>query len=156
MLALALLCARSTALITPHAPKHLPARLAAGRFGGDARAARANVDKYASGRAVRATDLGGRFVLTPDTSAAAVARAGVSRALPRRASRGGCREDAPSRVSPPQVAFVAFECVLAAQKCPAKTAGDLCGIETIRDWNPDLTTGGVPRGRPRRASRGLW
>jgi len=105
--------AKSAAFLTPRGPGQHHTLRAAKRFGGEARAAKAALDPYSTGRAVRATNINGRDVLTPDTSAAAV------------------------------ILFVAFECVLSAQKCAGKTSGDLCGLETIRDWNPDLTTGAV-------------
>lgn len=89
-------------------------------------------------RAIRATQLNGQNVLNPEPACAAF------------------------------IAFAAFECYLSAQACAlaasrsrhrraslvscsilrlragaGKSSGDICPISTIRDWNPDLVTGGV-------------
>ena len=64
-------------------------------------------------RAIRATQLNDQNVLNPEPACAAF------------------------------IAFAAFECYLSAQACAGKSSGDICPISTIRDWNPDLVTGGV-------------
>mmetsp|Transcript_21639 Transcript_21639/g.66525 ORF Transcript_21639/g.66525 Transcript_21639/m.66525 type:complete len:363 (-) Transcript_21639:31-1119(-) len=67
-------------------------------------------------RAVRATRVGDKDVLTPEPAAASL------------------------------VTFFAFQCYLSSQQCAAKAGGDICPLSTIRDWNPDLVTGGLALG----------
>jgi hypothetical protein len=64
-------------------------------------------------RAIRATSFDGKRVLNPEPAVAAF------------------------------VAFGAFQCYLSSQKCAGVSSGEICPISTIRDWNPDLVTGGV-------------
>ena len=41
------------------------------------------------------------------------------------------------------IAFLGFQAVLGSEQCPEKAGGDICGLSTIGDWNPDGTTLGV-------------
>ena len=64
-------------------------------------------------RAIRADKVGNADVLVPDNKISSV------------------------------VAFLGFQAVLGSEQCPEKAGGDICGLSTIGDWNPDGTTLGV-------------
>ena len=98
-------------------------------------------------RAIRATQLNGQNVLNPEPACAAfIAFAAFECYLSAQAcalAASRCPETPSTRIVSGSDGRGWFFFDLRLRAGAGKSSGDICPISTIRDWNPDLVTGGV-------------